>query len=262
MRVTIHQPTYLPYLGLFSKIAASDVFVIYDTAQWEKGSVHNRQRIRTHEGSQWITIPMSASLTPYREAQISYKDTAHPWHAAHWRTIELHYKKTPHFACHKDELQKLYEEGHPFTLSDFNMRLIRFLMHHAALERKIVFFSELDIDNSLSPSEKLAVAVERLGGTEYLSGPSGKHYLQMEPFDSRGIKVDFFEFQHPLYEQHHSRFDNQFVPNMASIDALFNLGYVPVQPTLVPDTLNSSHQEKHQSPELSQHRSSPEKAGA
>jgi hypothetical protein len=228
MRVTIHQPTYLPYLGLLSKVAAADVFIIYDTSQYEKGSVHNRQRIRNHAGSQWLTIPMRASMKPYNEAEISYEDSAHPWHEKHWRSIEQSYKKTPFFLRYEKELSGLYRDGHPFMLGDFNMRFLRFLLREARLQRKIVFFSELKIDQTLSPSEKLAVALEKVGGSDYLAGPSAKHYLKMEPFSRRGIHVSFFEFKHPVYEQFHSRFDHQFLPNMASIDALFNLGHIPL----------------------------------
>jgi hypothetical protein len=227
MKVTIHQPVYIPYLGFFSKVASADIFVIYDTAQWEKGSVHNRQRIRTHAGSQWLTIPMSSSLLPYTEAPISYggKD---PWHEAHWRTIEQHYKKTPFIDKYRDDFRRLYTDGHPYNLGEFNMRFIDFFLREAGIKTKVVYFSDLSIGQGLSPSEKLAAAVEKLGGDHYISGPSGKKYMEMEPFDRRKIDVSFFEFHHPQYEQYHSRFDEKFMPNMGSIDALFNLGYLPL----------------------------------
>ena len=38
MKVAVHQPNYLPYLGLFHKLAKADVFVLYDTAQFSRRS--------------------------------------------------------------------------------------------------------------------------------------------------------------------------------------------------------------------------------
>ena len=58
MTVTIHQPEYLPYLGFFDRIAKSDVFVILDNAQFQKGGFINRNKINTATGWQWITVPL------------------------------------------------------------------------------------------------------------------------------------------------------------------------------------------------------------
>ena len=37
MRVSGHQPAYLPWLGLFHKLYLSDVFVYMDTVQFLQG---------------------------------------------------------------------------------------------------------------------------------------------------------------------------------------------------------------------------------
>jgi hypothetical protein len=93
---------------------------------------------------------------------------------------------------------------------------------------RVFFMSELKLDPELSPSERLAVAVDKLGGTEYIAGPSAKRYMETTPFSDRNIEVSFFEFKHPVYEQYHARYDHVFLPNMTSLDALFNLGYMPI----------------------------------
>lgn len=42
-----HQPGYLPFIGLFHKIAISDTFIFVDGVQLEKKSWQTRNRIRT-----------------------------------------------------------------------------------------------------------------------------------------------------------------------------------------------------------------------
>jgi hypothetical protein len=42
MIVSINQPAYLPWLGYFDRIAASDVHVVLDHVQFEKNSYINR----------------------------------------------------------------------------------------------------------------------------------------------------------------------------------------------------------------------------
>ena len=46
MILTAHQPVYLPWLGLFDKIAKADVFVIFDTVQYLPKDWMNRNKIK------------------------------------------------------------------------------------------------------------------------------------------------------------------------------------------------------------------------
>ena len=62
VRVAIHQPHYLPWLGYLAKWAAADVFVFLDTVQYEKNGWQNRNRIKTAAGPRWLTVPVHARL--------------------------------------------------------------------------------------------------------------------------------------------------------------------------------------------------------
>ena len=86
MKVAIHQPQYLPWLGYLAKWAAADVFVFLDTVQYEKNGWQNRNRIRTADGAHWLTVPVHAHLgTPIGAVSI---DTTQPWRSRHLRAIE------------------------------------------------------------------------------------------------------------------------------------------------------------------------------
>ena len=58
MIVAIHQPQYLPWIGYFDKLDRADVFVLLDNVQYKKNEWQNRNRIRTSQGWQWITVPV------------------------------------------------------------------------------------------------------------------------------------------------------------------------------------------------------------
>ena len=56
--VSIHQPAYIPWLGYFHKISQSDVHVFYDDAEYSKNNLFNRNKIKTPQGEQWLTVPV------------------------------------------------------------------------------------------------------------------------------------------------------------------------------------------------------------
>ena len=69
MRVGIHQPEHLPWLGFFHKMSMSDCFVLLDNVAYSKNDFQNRNRIRTSgtvAGWCWLTVPV---LTKGRSGQ-------------------------------------------------------------------------------------------------------------------------------------------------------------------------------------------------
>jgi len=224
MIVGIHQPNYLPYLGFFDKMAKSDIFVIYDDAQFNKSDFQHRNRIRIYHGWKWLTVPVEKKRIPINEVKIrnevkTWKGVK--WSDAHFRDIHDNYKDAPYYSVYADELIRIYKRTYE-KLVDLNMELIRFLMKAFDIDVEIVFSSDLGFTSK--STQKLVEIVEALGGDVYLSGPKGKDYLDVSLFKRKGIKVVFQDFKHPVYKQ---RYEG-FVPNMAAIDALFNVGKMPV----------------------------------
>jgi len=223
MIVAIHQPNYLPYLGFFDKMKNSDIFVIYDDAQFNKSDFQHRNRIRIYHGWKWLTVPVEKKRIPINEVKIrnevkTWKGVK--WSDAHFRDIHDNYKDAPYYSVYADELMRIYKRNYE-KLVDLNMELIRFLMKAFDIDVEIVFSSDLGFTSK--STQRLVEIVEALGGDVYLSGPKGRDYLDVSLFERKGIKVVFQDFKHPVYKQ---RYEG-FVPNMAAIDALFNVGKMP-----------------------------------
>jgi len=223
MIVGIHQPNYLPYLGFFDKMAKSDIFVIYDDAQFNKSDFQHRNRIRIYHGWKWLTVPVEKKRIPINEVKIrnevkTWKGVK--WSDAHFRDIHDNYKDAPYYSVYADELMRIYKRNYE-KLVNLNMELIRFLMKAFDIDVEIVFSSDLGFTSK--STQRLVEIVESLGGDVYLSGPKGRDYLDVSLFERKGIKVVFQDFKHPVYKQRYKG----FVPNMAAIDALFNVGKMP-----------------------------------
>ena len=57
-KVAIMQPTYLPWIGYFSLIKNVDTFVFLDSVQFAKRSWQQRNKIKTSDGTKWLTVPV------------------------------------------------------------------------------------------------------------------------------------------------------------------------------------------------------------
>ena len=222
--IGIHQPNYLPYFGFFDKMAKSDIFVLYNDAQFEKGGFQHRNRIRIYHGSKWLTVPVEKKKLPLNEIRIKNETTTWKgvnWAKNHFDNIRDNYKNTLYYSEYEENIRRIYEKRYD-KLVDLNLELINFLKDAFEIETKIVFSS--DLKSTSKATDRLIEIVERLDGNVYLSGTGGRDYLNVSNFEKKCINLEFQNFKHPVYKQQY----NGFIPNMAAIDILFNVGKIPI----------------------------------
>ena len=78
MKLAIIQPSYIPWRGYFHQIQKADVFMFYDDVQYDKHGWRNRNRVKTKNGTIWLTIPVAArgnvvENTPIHEIRCASK---------------------------------------------------------------------------------------------------------------------------------------------------------------------------------------------
>lgn len=223
MIIAVHQPNYLPYLGFFDKMKNADIFVIYDTAQFSKEDYHHRNRIRIFNGWKWLTVPVEKKRISINQIkvvdQLSCKEE-NKWNSTHFRVIHDNYKNAPFYEDYMNDFHAIYEKNYSL-LCELNMDFILFLKEAFDIDTEIIYTS--DLGHLSSSSQGLVEIVQNLDGDTYLSGQGGKNYLDLSLFEDVGIKVDFQDYVHPIYNQCYE----DFVPYMSAIDALFNTGKLP-----------------------------------
>jgi hypothetical protein len=222
--VTIHQPEHLPWLGFFNKVDQADVLVLLDVVQFRKGYFQNRNRILGSRGPQWLSVPVvRAGYTRgiLRDLQINNAVQSHngvDWRRRHWKTIEHAYRRHPFFAMAESMLAAVYHREWEL-LADLNEAIIRAFLHQLNIDTQVLRASHLAVEGRRS--ELLASICRATGARTYLSGPTGRAYLDESPFEALGIDVAYHAFDHPNYTQ---RNRDDFVPNMSTLDLLCNCG--------------------------------------
>lgn len=216
MKIAVHQPNFLPYLGFFDKARQVDTFVILDDVQFTKRGFTNRNRIKKPNGTIWLTVPLTGEkLLPINEIQIAdHVD----WKSSHLKTLKHMYGKAEHFEEVYPRIQGIYDESWNL-LADFNLALLKLCFRSLGIEPRFEFSSALNIIAE-DGSERIIKICEKLKANHYLSGQTGRDYLEVSDYQDHGIEVSFHEFNHPIYPQQFG----DFIPNLSVIDYLMNVG--------------------------------------
>jgi hypothetical protein len=215
--VSAHQPAYLPWLGYFDKIARSEVFIFMDTVQFEKNSFTNRNRIKTDRGPLWLTVPVKAAGHLSSTMLDIEVDEQQKWRDKHLKSIAQYYRKAPHFSVWFPRLEALYAQVDA-TLPELCFRHLGFWLEQLGITTQIVRLRDLTIDGK--KSDLVLNLCRHFGAAHYISGALGRDYLDLESFSAAGIGVEFQDYRHPVYPQ----LNGEFLPNMAVIDAVMNVG--------------------------------------
>lgn len=218
MIVSINQPAYLPWLGYFHRIAISDAHVVLDDVQFEKNSFTNRNKVRTHDGWCWLTVPVKTA-GKFGDLSINEVGIADekPWAPKHWQTLRLNYSKAPFFIQHAPFFERIY--ARPWKkLADLISEITAYLLDAFGIHTRLYFSSQMK--SSGKKDERVLTLCRQLGATVYLSGPLGRNYLRENLFGGEKIAVRYHDYHHPTYPQVHPKFE----PYMAAMDLLFNAG--------------------------------------
>ena len=216
MIVAVHQPQYLPWLGYFDKIRRADIFCYLDSVQYKKNDWQNRNRIKTSQGWQWLTVPVCFQF-PEKIYEVKINPTV-KWRKKHLQALVTNYRRTPFFEKYIDVYEQIYSEVWE-SVSELNMHFIERLKDALDLSQKpAIRSSQLELRED--PTDRLIDICEEVKADTYLSGQDGIKYMDLERFKDNGIEVIIQDFKHPVYPQ----MFNDFQSHMSVVDLLFNCG--------------------------------------
>ena len=204
--VAVLQSNYIPWKGYFDIIHDVDTFVFYDDVQFTKNDWRNRNRIKTAQGVQWLSVPVGGDISrTIREVAIA--DTR--WQRKHFETLKQSYGKARHFARLEPFLEEAYVKRQWDNLSAMN----RFFV--TTLARDFLGLATRFEDSSSyalrgAKQERLLELLAAMGATSYVSGPSGRDYMDTSAFERAGIRVTFKDYsRYPEYPQLHPPFEHR-----------------------------------------------------
>lgn len=214
-KIAILQSNYIPWKGYFDLIAAVDEFILYDDMQYTKNDWRNRNKIKTPQGLQWLTVPTGQNIgRRIRDVTLNGK-----WQIKHWKSLECNYKRAAHFSDIAEWLVPLYISNRYDHLSQLNRCMIEAICKYLGIATRIS--NSWDYTLGEGKTARLVDLCLQAGATEYISGPAAKGYIEEPAFHEKGIKLIWFDYSgYAEYPQLWGEFKHE----VSILDLLFNVG--------------------------------------
>jgi hypothetical protein len=216
-KVAIIQSNYIPWKGYFDIINMVDEFIIYDDVQFTKNDWRNRNRIKTRDGVQWITIPVRQKSLSQKicETKVSQAN----WASKHWKTLVSNYSKASNFMEYAEAFENFYRSPGSNYLSEINYSLIKVINQILKINTRLSFSQNFKLVSG--KNERLIDLVQQIGGSEYISGPAASGYLDESLFSEANIKITWMNYS--SYSEYPQLFP-PFQHEVSVIDLIFNTG--------------------------------------
>ncbi|MCG8601525.1 MAG: WbqC family protein [Verrucomicrobiales bacterium] len=217
-KIAILQPNYLPWKGVFDLINRVDTFVFFDDVQYTKKDWRNRNRVKTHAGLRWISVPVTNGSrdTLIKDVEIDGKAN---WAEKHWKTISLEYKAAPFFNEYADFVREILCGQEWGNLCDLDIYATKKISDVLGIDVEWVRSSDLDLCGDKS-GERVIKICNALGCDSFINGPASRQFMDDDLFRAAGIKLDYIEYNYEPYPQLHG----DFVHEVTVLDVLFNCG--------------------------------------
>lgn len=214
--IVIMQPTFFPWVGLFEQIRLADVFVHFDDAQFSKGGLTNRVKVKTAGGAKWLTVPLRNLHLgqPINKVRI---DDSTDWRRSHVDLLKQAYADAPFL---DDAMQIISDTYHHPTddIATLDITGIEHCCEYLGLETQFARSSALGLTSS--SSARVLDIVCHFNAEVYVTGHGAQNYLDHQAFDDAGVAVEYMDYQRKPYPQLHGDFD----PHMSVLDLIANTG--------------------------------------
>ena len=220
MKISIHQPSYWPWLGLLHKIAQSDTFVILDNVEISKGSFQYRNQFLCNGITKFITLPVEYH-SKTKLSELKFKDNG--WADKQLSFIRSYYNRSAHFNEIYSIVEQLFNGYNSSDACGFINKTMIQCFDFFDISVDVIKASEYPFNKN--KGELVYEICNYFQANIYISGQGAKAYMNndlLNKFAQNGIQIEWQKFKHPKYPQGNQA--TSFVEGLSSLDLLFHNG--------------------------------------
>ncbi len=226
MKMAIHQPNYLPWVGYFFKIFLADTFVFLDDIVFSNRSYVKRCHIRKElfqVERTYLSVPVLQGKKGKRLNTVLIQEDDE-WKWKHLRKISYIYSKCDFYDVYYHDLAAEILGYSSRSLVELNRRLIRWTSRQLDLNTTFRMSSAFNLAGLSHPEDRNMALCQKMGASTYIAGAGAKNYESPASYAKNHLSyvaVDSFEY---LSKQPYEQQGLSFINGLSIIDALFNIG--------------------------------------
>lgn len=184
------QSNYIPWGGYFKLISLADYCVFYDDVQYTKNDWRNRNTILLGGEQKWLTIPVGNSISrKINEVKLPNGT----WRNDHLRLIHQAYNSEIAFSKLGPLLHEIYLNLDYDNLANYNQAIIKLICRdYLDVETKFLRSEEFCLEGT--KNIRLQDLLLQCDASEYITGPAGLNYLDIEWFRKNGIQLSVIDY--------------------------------------------------------------------
>jgi len=189
MKVAIHQPNYLPWIGYFYKMHRSGLFVFLDNVQYSKRSYTKRVKVkkdRYGDEQRWLSVPVQRVHHDTLINELVVDDST-DWWLAHKRKLYYAYGNSPHFDRIAGLVEYAIAEAGSRQLAMINQSIIGYLSNYLNVRPRIEQSSNLGITGH--KADVNISIMKAVGEQQYISGKGADKYQTRDQYQAAGIDL-------------------------------------------------------------------------
>ena len=212
------QSSFMPWIGYFSMIRASNVFVFLDDVQYDKNGWRNRNRIKGSNGPIWLTVPVLTRKRSGQKISDVEIDYSTKWAETVLGKMRESYRSAEFFPDIYPTIVETLKPEHKH-LNELNLSLLNTFMKIMQMNSKVVVSSTLEV--SEDKIGRLIDFAEVTQSTQYISGPTARDYIEENIFRDHGLSLRWYSYNESL---EYPQLNGDFLPKLSIVDLLMNLG--------------------------------------
>ncbi len=213
------QPYFFPYIGYFSLIKHTDLWIVVDNVQFISRGWINRNRILKNKVGEiiYINVPLKKfpHKTPIKNVLI---DNEKNWKDKILNQLVI-YSKAPYYKEVTSLLNKIFD-FETLSISEFNIHSLKLICNYLGIDFNYVIFSNIknfDTSKIKEPDDWALEACKFFKASEYVNPPGGKSFYNREKYLKNDIKLTFLNSNFKEYKT----FSPNFISGLSIIDVMF-----------------------------------------
>ncbi len=210
MKVGMMQPYFFPYLGYYSLIKHTDLFILSDTVQFMRhGWIERNRVLKQNEGWLYIQVPLlkAPTKTLIKDKVINNQQ---PWQQKILEQLKVYKKIAPYYYKVIQCVETILND-HYNTIVELNQRALEITCDYLHIQYDIQVFSKMgiEIESPNAPDEWSLNTCEAIGGVaQYWNPPGGQSFYSRDKYRAKNIELKFQIPQLEPYNQQREHFES------------------------------------------------------